>query len=394
MFQSIIIYTFIIVVMLIFAWFASRKTVYTQLNGMIIQCCPFWSFEMIFPLVFFAIMFGMRYDVGTDSLGYLDYYNTGIKESKFELLFTLLTQICWFFKFNSVVFFSIIAFIQVFFFFYAFKKEIYLFPFLVLFLFTNGDWMFWMNGIRQALAMCIWIYSINFIVEKKLWRYLIFGVIAYLFHRSAIILFIFYPILRNGKDYFKNIPLQLILLIIAFIIKKLFYNVIINLSSVVTFYQTFLGGEENLYNSYDINTVITDMKFSNNNGTNTGIAYIWRIVVNVVIILYSLKLKKYYNSKKFNIIYFFFFIGLLLQYVFPNGAIVLTRPFRYFYIFQAIMLAYLAYYLFKINNIKNKIFFYVLIVSFLGIFYLNQIVSNENSHLWYQFFFQEHVYRI
>ena len=196
---------------------------------------------------------------------------------------------------------------------------------------------------------------------------------------------IFYPILRNGKDYFKSIPLQLLLLAAAFAIKNIFFDIILKFSSIVDFYISLLG--TNIYEyGYNIDRLLES--FGEQKGT--GVAYIFKIIVNVIIILYSTKLKKFFNSKRFNIIYFFYFFGLITLYMFPIGAISFTRPFRYFYIFQTIMLAYFAYYLShsNIKVINNKILAYILIVCYLGIFYLNHILATPDSHLWYQFYFQ------
>lgn len=386
MIQSILVYTLLLGIMMFFFNMASYKKQTINYSSNANQNITFNSYQIFIPLILFSIVFGMRYDVGVDHLSYLEIYLFQDLKEKYELLFTSITRFSLFLNLHYVIYFSILAFIQVYFFYLAFKKEIYLFPLLTLFLFTNGEFISWMNIIRHSIAMCIWIYSLNFIVDRKLWKYILFGVIAFLFHRSAIILFIFYPILVNGRDYFKSIPLQLILLASAFVIKELFFDIIVNLSSVIDFYISLLGAD--MYErSYNIDNLLESFKES----SGTGLAYIFRIVINVVIILYSLKLKKYYNSRWFNIIYFFFFIGLLTSYMFPIGAISFTRPFRYFYIFQSIMLAYFVYYLYRNKSLNNRILMIITIVSFLGIFYLSQITSDENSHLWYQFFFQNKI---
>ena len=93
----------------------------------------FFRFEVLFPLVLFAIVFGMRYDVGVDHLGYLYGYLEKIDVGKGEPLFQFLSKTGWYLNLHYTVYFGIIAFIQVFFFFYAFKNERYLFPLLVFF---------------------------------------------------------------------------------------------------------------------------------------------------------------------------------------------------------------------------------------------------------------------
>jgi hypothetical protein len=390
MIQSIIVYSLLMGVMLLCSVVASKNSSYVSLSGQLIQK-SFWRFETLFPLLLFAVIFGMRYNVGVDYLGYLEGYLWKEPVSKGELLFDLLSEIGWKLNLHFTVYFGILALIQVFFFFYAFKDERYLYPFLVFILFTNGNWQFWMNVIRQSIAMCIWIFSIKYIEENKFWKYSLWCLIAMLFHRSAAVLIIFYPILRNGKDYFKSIPLQLILFAGAFVFKEIFSELIMRIEPIITFYSNIIGGE--FYSSYDIEGLIKS--FIEPQGT--GLAYLFKIILNVGIILYSKKLKLFYNNKRFNIIYFFFFIGLVTLYMFPAGYIAITRPFNYFYIFHTIMYAYFLYFLYKTKlkdnpqGMPHALMFYGLIIVFLGIFYLSQITANENDHLWYQFYFDQNI---
>lgn len=390
MLKSIIVYSILMGTMVLFAVFISKNEHYKSSSGIIVQK-SFWRFETLFPLLFFALMFGMRYDVGSDHIAYLEGYLRSEHVGKNDILFELLTEISWKLNLHYTVYFGIIAFIQVFYFFYAFKDEKYLYPYLVFFLFTNGEWSFWMNGMRQALAMCIWIFSIKYIEEKKISKYFIWVIVASLFHKSAIILILFYPILRNGKDYFKSVPLQLLFIAAAFVFKVLFSELILRFEPIINSYAILLGGD--LYSGYNMERLIESV--SEREGT--GLAYLFKILLNIFIIIYSRKIKLFYNSKRFNIIYFFFFIGLITLYMFPTHAISFTRPFQYFYIFQSIMYAYFIFYLYK-TKIKNTphgiihaLIYYGLIIIFLGIFYLFQITSTEEAHLWYQFFFEHNI---
>src|SRR5690554_1485323 len=391
MIQSIIVYSLLMFTMILFAVYASKRNGYISSSGLVVKR-SFWRFEVIFPLLLFAIIFGMRYDVGVDHTGYLQGYLNKIHVGKNEPLFFLFAEIGWKLNWHYVLYFGVIAFTQALFFFYAFKNERYIYPFLVFFLFTNGEWGFWMNGIRQAMAMCIWIFSIKYIEDKKLWKYLIWCVVATLIHKSAIVLIVFYPILRNGRDYFKSIPLQLILLGSAFILKEVFSVVFSYIEPLINTYTNILGSD--IYSGYNMEVLMESFRESD----GTGLVYLFRIILNVTIILYSKRLKLFYNSKRFNIIYFFFFIGLLTMYAIPVGFISLTRPFRYFYIFPSIMYAFFLYYLFKtkvrdtLRGSVHAIIYYGLIFIFLGVFYLSIITSNEDASFWYQFYFDQNLY--
>ena len=54
------------------------------------------------------------------------------------------------------------------------------------------------------------------------------------------------------------------------------------------------------------------------------------------------------------------------------------------------MLAYFVYYLLRDKTYGyNKLLAYLIIIVFIGIFYLNQINLPENNCSWFRFYFQE-----
>lgn len=384
MIQSLFVYTLLFGTMLAFAIMTSKLNGYTKLANGEIKQKSFWSFATIFPLLLFAVIFGMRYNVGTDYLSYLYSYIYNPDKSRFEFLFSNITKLLRDNDVHFSVYFGILAFIQVFFFFLSFNNQRYLFPFLIFFLAVNEEWLNWMNIIRQAIAMCIWLYSLKYIEQRKFWKYFFWIVIAFGFHKSAVVLLIFYPLLKRGSDYFKNIPLQLILLTAALVVKTVFLSYIHSLDSLVSFYGTLIG-DDSMARSYNADR----LSESFNESSGSGIAAYFKLFLNVIVILYSVKLKAFYNNKWFNMIYFFFFFGLLIYSIIPTGAIVLSRPFRYFYIFKTIIYAYFGYFLYRTKKIEFRLFFfYFLIITFLGIFYLSQITSNPDGFRWYKFFFE------
>lgn len=383
MVQSIVIYSLLFGIMLLFARRTARGENMLAMSYQS-QVKAFWRYDIYIPIILFSVIFGMRYDVGTDHLTYLTKYVAEIKTERYEPLFGALTEICQYFKLHFTIYFSILAFIQILFFYLSFKSERYLYPFLLYFFFVTEDWMSWMNIIRQSVAICISLYSIKFIEEKKLWKYLFWVFIAFCFHRSAIIIVVFYPLLRRGRAYFNSINFQILLLAIVLVVSKLFSNVVFYLDSVIGTYSSLLG-QDSYTESYNSNRLLES--FSENSGT--GIGFLFKLFISIIIILYSKKLKIFYNSKRFNIIYFFFFLGLLTFYVFPPGAISISRPFRFFYFFQMIMFGYFTYFLYSTRAIRGRLeLFCFIVIAFLGMFYLSQITANADSHKWYQFYFQ------
>src|SRR5690554_7502173 len=82
MLQSLFIYTSLFGVMMVFSLITHHRHRYSKSLGANQQNDSIWKIYIIFPLILFAIVFGMRYDVGTDHLDYLYGYKDKIKVSK------------------------------------------------------------------------------------------------------------------------------------------------------------------------------------------------------------------------------------------------------------------------------------------------------------------------
>lgn len=350
--QSLLVYLPLMTTMILFGALAAKRV--SLKPGPQIT---FFKWEVLVPLLCFGLVFGMRYGVGTDHLTYLNNYLTGENTDRYELFFKWVTLFLSENNFHFATYFGLWAFLQVFFLFYAFKEERHLFPYLAFLLFAGGYFLPLMNGIRQDLAACIFIYSIRFIDEKKLWKYLLWCTIAFLFHKSAVILFMAYPFLRNGRDFFKSIPLQLIILLVSLT----FYYSDIQIEKYISFIiKPFAAWFNYSYSLERISHLVTEI--------NTGIGFLLALLIDILIIISSKKLKIYFNSKRFFTIYNLYFIGVITRLLF-GGSTVLLRPFRYFIYFKLIITAYFIYYLFKNAKLSlNQILFFLVLMIYLLLF--------------------------
>jgi hypothetical protein len=91
-----------------------------------------------------------------------------------------------------------------------------------------GLYSFMLNGLRQAIAICICLYAIEYCKKRKLIPFLLLVFLAYLYHRSAFVFAPVYFLYGGGLDSFKKnfIALASIVLILA-------TPIIIRLGSVV-----------------------------------------------------------------------------------------------------------------------------------------------------------------
>ncbi|MBO4923250.1 MAG: EpsG family protein [Bacteroidales bacterium] len=388
--QTVIVYSLFLIVMCYCGTLVAR-TQYANLSNKGRVQTKYPNHIVIVMFFFFAILTGLRYDVGTDYLIYLDSYLTG-GNTRFELLFSFIETHFSRWGIHPTIFFGLLALMQVSFFFSAFKDERYLFPFLVFFLFTNGLFGSWVNTIRQDIAICIWLFGSRYIFENKIYKYLLFCALAYGFHRSSVLFVFLYPLFRNGKDILKNIPLQLIIYLFAFILSQFIMDYIMRLDGIMERFSSLLtlgDSSKDFYSTYSVEGSIDQIKEAGNTVVQTGVAVIFKFLCYGLIILYSKKLKSFYNSKSFNTYYFFYFIALIAKVIMPNGAFNLMRPFQFTMPFLTIMMAFFVYYLIHNRNIANekmdKALGYGIIIAFIGILFFSILTSSSSG---YKLYFQ------
>ena len=331
--------------------------------------------ELIFAIVFFSLMMGFRYEVGEDYPNYYESYKYGDFLERFEYLFLFLSYTCYNLHLPVWVYFSILAFLQICFFTLYFRDELYVLPLIFLLLFVEGSYLFWLNGIRQAIALCIWLYAVRFIEKKELSKYLLFTAIAFGFHKSVIYLLLVYPLLKEGKDYFKNNYIQLFLLVVAIVVRLSFSNYLDSIEKLALFAQDTV-------NMGDYAVKLSDDVAREASGT--GLAWLFYTFCYILVVCYSKRLKSFYKGNRFIIIYSLFFVGLFINICLPANSVILSRPFRYLYIFQPIVISYFCYYLQRIGR-NERLLSYLILVGYIGAFYLNQITATEDSHIWFKF---------
>lgn len=313
---------------------------------------------MLCGILIFTLVFGLRYDVGVDYLNYLDIYQY-LDVDRFELLFKYLVIFLAENNFHFSVLFSILAFLQIFFFIYAFKCEKFLYPSLVYVLFCGQYFLLWMNVIRQDLATCILIFSINFIVSKKFVAYLCCCILAFGFHKSAILFLLFYPFFKNGADYFRKRYLSFLYMGVAFLVFFSQINLLSIFDSEIVNLVALLDLDEYKFMDFEANFSARDLGFS----------FLSSLLIDILLVSYSTPMKQYYNSKKFIICYNLYMFGAIANLAVLNSFL-LARPFRHFSFFKLIVAAYLLYYLYMHGDKKMNVFFFILLICLYFLLFL------------------------
>lgn len=105
-----------------------------------------------------------------------------------------------------------------------------------------------LNNVRQSLAIIILIEGFNYIVDKKLFNYLICLFLACLFHKSALIMIPIYFVINSEFVKKHYLTLLIIGIITLPILSKIFIYLISFTKYAYYFNSDFNNGESNLLN--------------------------------------------------------------------------------------------------------------------------------------------------
>jgi len=311
-----------------------------------------FSYISLIYCSFFLILFaGLRDGAGTDWQAYLDFYNYKI-EGNVEFGYKFLNNIFSELSIPYNYYLLFINSISIGFIFYFLKKNS-INPIIgVLIFYSNLYLYFNFSGIRQAIAISITLYSLNFCINKNFSKFLFLIIIASLFHASAFLFVIAYFIPRE-KVSFK----QIIFFGSSFLILIIFIN---SIADIITLYTSKAA-------SYYVNV--------HEKSDSILIFFIIGILIRSVIIIISLFNRKRLflipNSRFFFNIYLFgFFFYLATYLVSPDIG---TRVASYFLIVEIIIAGNIIHVL---SNSLNRLMI-VFIFSFIALYKLFGYMSYD-----------------
>lgn len=156
---------------------------------------------LIIATILLVLLSGLRYETGTDWEVYFDYFNseTKIGEHYFEIGYQILNNIVRYFTDNYNILLTIIAlFIALIAYIIARYSN---FPLLALVGFYSLMFVVFLGGNRQAIAIALSIFSLRFIINRKLFKFLSVIFLASLFHFSV---WLFTPVYFLAKKRFSS----------------------------------------------------------------------------------------------------------------------------------------------------------------------------------------------
>lgn len=200
---------------------------------------------LILTLGLLTIMAALRAKtVGNDTSNYLYFFDNlsmgkDLSASRFEIGYVYLNKLLIFFTSQSQVLLIVSSIFTM----YGFARIIYKYstsPGLSVFLFfTLGYFGMTMNTIRQNIALVFILFAYDFLRERKLLKFVLLVVSATLFHRTALLFLIAYPVTK-AKFNFKVILATVFGSVLGCI---LFPQLLRLLFNVFPMYQYYIGSD-------------------------------------------------------------------------------------------------------------------------------------------------------
>lgn len=329
-------------------------------------------------IALFTLVIGGRYNVGGDYFGYIDYYRwtslgDGINDVVFEPGFLLLIQFLKLFGLPERSIIVASSFIQIGLFSLWLRKHPQIAPFAV-FAFVALLLLDVNNIVRQGIAFFAILLALSAVGERRWVAFFAWGLFAYLFHRSALIIF---PIgIALHWLPLPKVQLQVAALLFSYVFVGLFFNQIVGLFTLMT---SLIG-----YAGYsDISRA--DLAFSQEGSSlNLGV-YLWPII-DIIIIYYSKRVAKHYEVMSYRIFHNFYLPAALLQPV-ANAwdFLPFARGLFYFVAMRSICIGFVMHYCLLVSRKPRDI----VIASGIGVvFLLWLIVAVSRGAAWsapYQF---------
>lgn len=326
-------------------------------------------------LIVLSFLIGFRYEVGVDWEGYVnDYFkitsSPGFSyfDQYYELGYYTLNWLVGILNLGYQWVFFTMALISWYFYFKSVPK--YIIPLFTFFLFAD-EYFFWgMNGVRQFAAIAIWVFSIKLIINRNLKLFLLSVFGASLFHASSIILIPLYfvPFDKMYNQFIWIVIYLISLFVVFFLDLSVIYQ---NLNLLILVLSDEVATVEK-YARYAEAGKLTAQE------TSLGLGFIFKLLINLIIIILSKSwIKRQPHLKPYLVL---FFIGSILFNIFYEFQLI-GRLTNYFLVFRPLVLAYIVYYYWMY---KNDQVIGLSIITLYFIIFLAAMYGNTNMCCPYQ----------
>ena len=347
-FESLLIYTLFAVIMYNISIKEKKNTTSHKMPSRYVWC-----------ILIFALISGLRWDVGTDYLGYLQTYKDmrlGLElyRTDYEKGFELITKAFGFLHIHYSLYFAFWAFLQCYFIVKSVSEEKYhVVPYILLLIPLSNHYIMLMNGLRQMVVACSFLWSSKFIIEKDFKKYILWVFVCSFIHITSWLLLPLYFI-NIFRCKWDNSFFQFIILILCAILGST-PSWVTKLNIVEGFLDVL--GYVRYSSQLDFITSLDAMDSYNWGPRKYSLLFLY-----IILIFSSNHVKRYFESPYLILCYIFFLLGAFTQFLFYNTSI-FVRPTDYLVVFSFPVLGYTLYY--YRNSGKLPQFYLLISVSFL-----------------------------
>lgn len=350
---------YIIVGLLLSFWGKQVSLRYCRI-GKTKNIIPTFNEYLFFLLFTFFLFYGLRSKTtGQDTHNYIDFYESFIRFGRFERdniepAHIWLTQIYGTIGIPTWVFLGTYGLVQISFTLLCIKKQHFLYPYVCAYIILGPVFLEWANIMRQCAVASIFLFSIKYIEERKVIKYLIAILICSLIHKSAIILIPLYWILQY-RLYPGNKYIRIVILMVSIFIGQ--SNTWISQITIISDGLGMIGLGDYTEHLDSFIAQERDMAF--------GPSRISLLIVSICVILIMPQIiRRLHLPKKFDLYFSLYFIGICAYNIFANTSELFLRPIQYFTNTGVVLVPLLLYYL-----IKRKYQFLSLLYGFLIYWY-------------------------
>lgn len=343
-------------------------------------------------VVFFAIVSGVRFGVGSDFYPYAWQFDKGMLQTNLdnrssEFLWVYFVQYFNRLDLHYTIGMGLVGFIQFLFIYNAIKRWKNMLIYLPFVLF--GGWFIlsiW-GGMRQMIVVCAFVYMSRWIFERKCIHYFSSILILHYIHNSALLLIPLYFIPANFTLSSKR-NFCLLLFAACFILGQMpqFQNAIDFLTSFanVAGYDDYVGQIHAKLSGQDVET------------RAFGPTMLSYLLLCFSVIFYSPQLKERFSFSipTFELWYCFSYIFSCGFFLFCNVSHIFLRPVSYFMMFLMLMITLLVIYFKENLEFYVNHYYVLLILNWIGLIWTLYRMSQTSTfdYISYKFFWNHSLY--
>lgn len=331
---------------------------------------PYKTLLTLFSCVLLALFTGLRWETGTDWFTYKELFDTLeldwtflLNVYSFDLGYVILNAIVRLFTDNYTLFLLIDSFIAVGIVFWFLKKYSPN-PNISLFVFYNAFFVAqFMGSNRRIISLGAGLFVFYFVHEKKYKKYVIWQLLAFLFHRSSIMLCLSWFVPRKRFSTNQILTILFVCLIIG--ISQFPFKIVGILGEVLSAFTTNSLVDKMLYYSENSESVIPD-------NTNPVILMTLSVIKRSIFIsfyLYVLKVNKGVLDSLSDYFLNIYIVGFAIYLLF-NGSPIFQMLSTYFTFIEIALIGRFWSY----THLRSK-FIFLGVLLFYGFFQLLSSLS-------------------